>query len=311
VAPKRYWDLYDRVKIPLAKHTEAPIDGATMGLHASFELRTRANIPKIGPIDTELSKTLKHAYLACVSYIDAQLGRMVRALEEASVRNNTVIIVWGDHGWHLGNMGIWGKATDYDVATRVPLLIWTPNMPKTVRGRKTEALVELVDIFPTLCEVAGVTAPSHLEGHSFAPLLTNPDRPWKKAVFSQFPTPALREWAANPLSPAMRETFFGPLIEQVEARVQAQMKDKWDRKLFEQHVMGYAMRTDRYRLVIGKDTRHPGAEPLFVELYDHKTDPDETSNMASQKPEVVNRLMIQFRAGWRGSLLECQTKSPE
>ena len=86
-----------------------------MGLHASFELRTRAGIPKIGPLGPELSRTLKHAYLACVSYVDAQIGRMVAALEEAGVRDNTIIIVWGDHGWHLGDMGVWGKATNYEV----------------------------------------------------------------------------------------------------------------------------------------------------------------------------------------------------
>ena len=131
---------------------------------------------------------------------------MIQALEEAGVRENTIIIVWGDHGWHLGDMGIWGKATNYEIATRVPLMIWTPNM-KT-RGKATNALVELVDMYPTLCELAGLPLPKHLEGHSFAPLLDNPNQTWKKAAFSQFPNPALREWAANPLSPGMRQTFL-------------------------------------------------------------------------------------------------------
>ena len=190
----------------------------------------------------------------------------------------------------------------YEVATRVPLLIWTPDMPEQVRGKTTEALVELVDIYPTLCELAAIDPPPHVEGHSFVPLLGHPDRKWKKAVFSQFPTPALRAWAANPLSPAMRETFFGPLIEQVEARIIAQMKDRWDRDLFEKNLMGYAMRTDRYRLVVWKDVQHPEAEPVFVELYDHKTDPTETVNIAQKQPELVTRLMLQFHSGWRGSL---------
>jgi len=87
------------------------------------------------------------------------------ALEEAGVRDNTIIIVWGDHGWHLGDMGVWGKATNYEVATRVPLMIWTPDMPAGARGRTTDVLVELVDMYPTLCELARIPLPPHLEGH--------------------------------------------------------------------------------------------------------------------------------------------------
>ena len=118
-------------KIPLVTDGHAPIGGATMGLHPSFELRVRHGIPKSGPIDIELSKTLKHAYLACVSYIDAQVGKMVNALEDAGVRENTIIIFWSDHGWHLGDMGVWGKATNYEIATRIPLIIWTPDIPES------------------------------------------------------------------------------------------------------------------------------------------------------------------------------------
>jgi iduronate 2-sulfatase len=269
-APKKYWDLYDPAKIPMATETEAPANGAAMGLHASFELRTRAGIPKTGPLGAELSRTLKHAYLASTSYVDAQIGLMVAALEDAGIRDNTIIVVGGDHGWHLGDMGVWGKATNYEIATRVPLMIWTPNM-KT-RGAKTDSLVELVDIFPTLCDLAGVAKPSHLEGHSFVPLLDEPNKPWKKAAFSQYPNPALREWATNPLSQGMRETWFGPLIEEVEGRIIAQQGDKWNRELFEKHLMGYTMRTDQYRLVVWQDHRDRSAEPVYIELFDHQTD---------------------------------------
>ena len=94
VAPKKYWDMYDPAKIPIATQTEGPKGGAAMGLHASFELRTRAGIPKIGPIDGELATTLKHAYLASVSYVDAQIGMLIDALEEAGVRDDTIIIMW-------------------------------------------------------------------------------------------------------------------------------------------------------------------------------------------------------------------------
>jgi iduronate 2-sulfatase len=304
VAPKRYWDLYDPTKIPLATQAEGPENGAEMGLHASFELRVRHGIPKTGPISPQLATTLRHAYLACVSYVDAQIGRMIAALEKAGIRDNTIIIVWGDHGWHLGEMGIWGKATNYEVATRVPLIIWTPDMPDKNRGKATNALVELVDIYPTLCDVTGIAHPGHLEGSSFAPLLDDPQQSWKSAAFSLFPTPALREWAANPLSPGMRETYFGPLIKEVEARIIAQQKRRWDRDLFENHLMGYAMQTDRYRLVVWKDRRHPHDKPVFVELYDHKTDPAETINIAEREPVLVVRLLAQFDAGWKAGLPE-------
>ncbi len=299
-APKKYWDLYDPSKIPMATEVDAPENGAAMGLHASFELRTRAGIPKSGPLGPELSRILKHAYLASTSYVDAQIGLMIEALEEAGVRNNTIIVVWGDHGWHLGDMGVWGKATNYEIATRVPLMVSAPAM-KT-RGAKTDSLVELVDIFPTLCELAGLTRPDHLEGHSFATLLDKPDQPWKKAVFSQYPNPALREWAANPLSQEMRETWFGPLIKEVEERIIAQQGDKWDRDLFEKHLMGYTMRTDRYRLVVWRDHRDPKVKPIYVELFDHETDPHETKNIASAHPELVSTLSKQLDAGWKAAL---------
>lgn len=302
IAPKKYWDLYNRKDIPLAQHIEAPINGAAMGLHPSFELRARAGIPKEGAINDSLARTLKHGYLACVSYADAQIGMMIKALEEAGVRENTIIILWGDHGWHLGDMGIWGKATNYEIGTRVPLMIWTPDMLAKNRGAKTEALVELVDMYPTLCDLAGVPKPDHLEGQSFVPLLDNPKKEWKKAVFSQFPTPALREWAANPLSQGMRETYFGPLIEEVEGKIIAQQKDKWDRNLFENRLMGYGMRTNHYRLIVWKDYTKPELEPVFVELFDHINDPAETVNIADEKPELVKQLLVQFNKGWQGNL---------
>ncbi len=303
VAPKRYWDMYKPAEIPMARQVESPENGAAMGLHASFELRARHGIPKSGPIEGELARTLKHGYLASVSYVDAQIGRMIAALEEAGIRNNTIIMVWSDHGWHLGDMGIWGKATNYEIATRVPMMIWTPDMPDQNRGKSTSALVELIDMYPTLCELAGIELPDHLEGHSFAPLLEDPQQDWKTAVFSQFPNPALREWAANPLSAGMRETYFGPLIEEVETRIIEQQKKKWDRDLFENDLMGYAMRTNRYRLVVWKDRRQPEAEPLFVELYDHETDPSETHNIAQNAPKLVAKLMEQWKAGWAMAML--------
>ncbi|WP_246112399.1 sulfatase [Allorhodopirellula solitaria] len=298
-APAKYWDLYDPADIPMAEVTDAPRGGAAMGLHASFELRTRSGIPKSGPLGADLSRKLKYAYLASTSYVDAQIGKLIGALEDAGVRDDTIIVVWSDHGWHLGDMGVWGKATNYEIATRVPLMIWTPDMKS--RGAQTDALVELVDIYPTLCELAGQPLPEHLEGLSFVPLLNDPDQPWKTAAFSQYPNPALREWAANPLSPAMRETWFGPLIGKVEERIQSQQGEAWDRELFEQHLTGFTMRTARYRLVLWKDRRNMDDEPLFVELYDHENDSSETKNIADEQPELVRELIAQHSAGWEAA----------
>lgn len=297
VAPKRYWDLYKPEEIQLAKQVAGPVNGAEIGLHASFELRTRHGIPKSGPIGDDLARTLLHGYYACVSYVDAQIGKMIAALEDAGVRDNTLIIVWGDHGWHLGEMGIWGKATNYEIATRVPLIAWTPKM--SARGKSTRALVELVDIYPTLCDLAGIPQPDHLAGRSFAPLLENPELKWKESAVSQFPSPALREWAANPLSKGMRETFFGPLIKEVEERIITQQGSVWDRALFENHLMGYTLRSKTHRLVVWRDHRNPDAKPVFVELFDHENDPNETVNIADAHPRLVAELIANLNATLR------------
>lgn len=302
LAPKKYWDLYNPEDIPLATQTKGPENGAAMGLHASFELRTRSNIPNSGELSPELSRTAKHAYLASVSYIDAQIGKVMAELEAQGLRENTIIMLWSDHGWHLGDMGIWGKATNYEIATRVVMMASTPNMPKENRGKKTNALVELVDMYPTLCDLVGVPEPKHLEGHSYAPLLENPNKEWKQAAFSQYPNPALREWAANPLNQGMRETYFGPLIEEVEERIIAQQGDTWEREFFENDLMGYSMRTQNHRLVIWKDRKNPEKAPIYVELFDHKTDPTETKNIAEEQPALVKELLAQFDKGWKGNL---------
>ncbi|WP_405400988.1 sulfatase [Maribacter sp. Asnod2-G09] len=302
IAPKKYWDLYEGKDLQLTGQHEGPKNGAAMGLHASFELRARADIPNYGDIDEEQAKNLKRAYLATVSYVDAQIGKMLKALEEEGLRDNTIIMLWSDHGWHLGDMGIWGKATNYEIATRVPLIVSTPNMPAAVRGTKTDALVELVDMYPTLCDLAGVSIPATLEGQSFKPLLSDPNRKWKEAAFTQFPSPALREWAANPLSKGMRETSFGPLLEEVEEKIKLQQGDKWNRDLFENRLMGYSMRTADYRFTLWKDYTDKESEPVFFELYDHKNDPTETVNIANEKPKIVQELLAQFNKGWQGNM---------
>jgi len=162
-------------------------------------------------------------------------------------------------------------------------------------------LVELVDIYPTLCSYANIPVPNYVEGYSFKPIVNKPTKKWKTAAFSQFPTPALREWGAYPLRPAMKETFFGPLIKNVEARIIHQQKDKWNRNVFENTLMGYAMRTKDYRFIVWKDKHKPKNEPIFIELYNHKLDPSETVNIASKNPKLEKKLMLQFTKGWQGN----------
>jgi arylsulfatase A-like enzyme len=128
-----------------------------------------------------------HGYRASTSYMDAQVGRVLDELDRLGLREKTIVVFWGDHGWQLGEHGLWCKHTDFETATRAPLIMAAPQMKSA--GQRTRALVEFVDIYPTLAELAGLPPPAHLEGTSFAPLLTEPTLPWKKAAFSQFLRP--------------------------------------------------------------------------------------------------------------------------
>ncbi|MEM1062991.1 MAG: sulfatase, partial [Planctomycetota bacterium] len=286
IAPKKYWDLYDPAEIPIVTD-EFDIVAPSIARHASFELRTRGGVPNYGPIDDDLSRHLRHAYYACVSYIDAQLGKVLDELEATGFAENTVIVFWGDHGWHLGDHGIWGKATNYEVATRVPLIFAGPGVRESSR---TDRIAELVDLYPTLLELAGATPKAGLDGDSLVDTLADGAEP-DDAAFSQYPCAALREWAAMPLQPAMRESFFGPLISDIEARL-AEESPRYDRTLYENEIMGYTVRTDRYRLVLWLDRRDPTGEPYAAELYDHESDTRERSSLADDPAyaDVVTRL---------------------
>ncbi|MCM8525923.1 MAG: sulfatase [Lentisphaeraceae bacterium] len=292
-APKKYWDVYDEKDIQLAYQAKAPQGGATTGLHCSFELRTRHGIPKTGDIGPELSKTLLHAYYACASYVDAQVGKLLDSLDKEGLAENTIVVLWGDHGWHLGDMGVWGKATNYEIAARVPFMIYAPGMKS--KGKKTKALVELMDIYPTLVDLAGLKMPEHLQGKSLVPLMNDSDLEWNEPVLTQYPNPALREWAALPLSPEMRQTFFGPLIEAKESEIKAQFGSKFNKELFENNLMGYSLRTDRYRFISWMDRTNKNADPIMVELYDYKESEFEKINIADKHPELVKALLKKTR----------------
>lgn len=305
IAPKKYWDMYNEDEIPIATQVTPPKNGAAMGLSESLEVRVSAGVPKEGPFTEELQRKLRHAYYATVSYVDAQIGKMISALKDSGEYENTIIVLWSDHGFNLGEMGYWGKATNYEIATKVPFIIVNPDLKENLRGKKTDAIVELIDLYPTLNELAGLKNPNHLQGNSLVPLLEKPDQNWDKVAFSLFPTPAMREWAARPFTDPFRTTFFAPLIEKIETKIKNQMGEKWNRKKFEEFVMGYAMRTDRYRLIVWKDRRKPEAPPLYIELFDHRLDPEESVNIANDNPQKTKELLADFNKKWEKVSKNC------
>jgi iduronate 2-sulfatase len=183
VAPKRYWDLYDPAQLPLAVNPGFPDGAPPCGPVDGGEFRAYENMPAYPtPMPDAEARRLKHGYYACVSFVDAQVGRLVAELDRLGLANNTLVVFWSDHGFHLGEQAHWGKWSPYEWDTRSPLLLCGPGVPA---GVATPALIEFVDIYPTVAELAGLPAPQGLEGVSFAPLLRDPGRPWKSAVFSQ------------------------------------------------------------------------------------------------------------------------------
>lgn len=256
VSPKKYWDLYDPARIELASNPYHPKDSPDYALTNSGELRNYVGMPADGPISAETARQLKHAYYAAISYTDAQIGKVLDELERLELRKNTIIVLWGDHGWKLGEHGEWAKHSNVENDTNSTLLLSVPGMKNA--GKHTKALVEFVDVYPTLADLAGLPLPGHLEGLSCKPVLDNPNRAWKRAAFSQYP----------------RKTL-----------------------------MGYSMRTDRYRFTVWVN-RDDHSKVDFVELYDHENDPPENTNVAKvpANSALVRQLMGQWRQGWKGAL---------
>jgi len=185
-APKKYWDMYDPKEISLPPHNKPPKNvDPKISLHPSFELTTHYNWPGgRGRITDRQARNQRHAYFACVSYIDAQIGRVLDELKRLKLDRNTIVVLWGDHGWHLGEHGIFGKQTNFEAATRSPLIVKTPDMPQA--GQAADGLVETVDIYPTLADLCGLEAPNDLPGVSLKPLLEDPKRRGKDGAFSFF-----------------------------------------------------------------------------------------------------------------------------
>ena len=179
-APKKYWDLYNEDDIILPSNPFSPANAPEAAMFNWPELRAFYGIPPTGPLPDSITYNLIHGYYACVSYVDAQIGKLINALEDLDFANNTIIVLLGDHGWFLGEHGFWCKQSNFERAAHTPLIL---RVPWKNQGVKTEALVEFVDIYPTLCELVGLPQPFHLQGLSFSPLIDKPDQSWKKEIF--------------------------------------------------------------------------------------------------------------------------------
>ena len=186
-APKKYWELYNDVVIPKPEHPEPPSDVPAVALHTSVELRGYTDIPDVGPLSDTQIEHLRRGYYASISFVDAQIGFLLDELENQGLLDHTIIVLWSDHGFHLGELDLWCKTTNFELDTRVPLLVAAPGMSQA--GKRTEAIVELVDIYPTLTDLAGLPVPRAVDGVSLEPLMTRPGRAWKNVAFSQFPRP--------------------------------------------------------------------------------------------------------------------------
>lgn len=253
VAPKKYWDWYDGNKIPAAENPFQAENSPPFALTPGSEISGYDGVGKL-PVPSDTARALKHGYYASVSYMDAQVGRVLDELHRLNLDDNTIVILWGDHGWKLGEHGGWAKQTNFENDTRSTLLISVPGQKSA--GQKTNAIVEFVDIYPTLADLAGLKLPSHLQGQSAKNVIDNPSLPGKAAAFSQYP----RQFEGQPL-------------------------------------MGYTIRTDRYRLTQWFD-RRDHTKLKATELYDHSQDPQENKNVADrpENADVVKTLAAQLTA---------------
>ena len=277
-SPKSFWDLYDPGQIVLTNivnrtaYTGArTVPAGTLPFTAaSQEIGSYDDIPNVGVTNAAKARQLIHGYLAATSFMDYQLGRVMAALNASGVASNTIIVLWGDHGWHLGDHnGFWCKHSNYEQATRSPLIIRTPGMTALgTAGKACLSPVEFVDIYPTLLELAGLPTPVQpagleLQGSSLRPLLEDPAQPWKKAAFSQYARSISGSGVANA-----------------------------------GQGMGYSVRTSRYRYTewwrtltstisgpyglysLTRDVKLYST-PEHIELYDMLNDPNETVNQAT------------------------------
>jgi iduronate 2-sulfatase len=249
-APRKYWDLYDPATLPEPRIDHLPAGAPEFAGHVNGEVHQYADIPAGNPLPPETARRLRHGYHACISYVDAQVGRLLDALDRHGLTDNTVVVLWGDHGWQLGDHGLWHKHTNFELATRSPLIIAAPGVAGA--GESAAAVVEFVDVYPTLADVCGLPPAASLDGISLGPMLIDPKRSVKPVAISQYPR-GKSHGAGVPL-------------------------------------MGYSLRDDRWRLTVWREDGTDRV--VATEVYDEQNDPDETVNIAATKEgrDVVERL---------------------
>lgn len=222
VSPQAYFDLFDPEKMPLppdfAPAPQGPTGTPPDELRASLDLFTAR------PFTAAEARAAIRAYYACVTYMDAQLGRVLDEIERLGLAQNTIIVCWGDHGWHLSEKGMWAKGTTFEVAARGPLFIADPRQ-KTV-GQACRRVVQYLDMYPTLVDLCGLPRPDWLEGFSLRPLLANPDAPWDRPAFTVQP----RAW------------FLGRSIRTVRWRCTEWDEGRRGAMLFDHNIDPYEMR---------------------------------------------------------------------
>jgi iduronate 2-sulfatase len=182
-APNKYWNLYKESEITLPKNTSFPKSAPEIANHSWGELRYYKDIPKKGQVSNEVAKKLIHGYYASVSYVDAQVGKVLKELENLGLRENTVIVIVGDHGWSLMEHGLWVKHSNFEVALQVPLIISASNIPK---DKRTNSIAELVDLYPTVCELVNIPIPPHLDGESLVEALQTPSKVFKNTALARW-----------------------------------------------------------------------------------------------------------------------------
>lgn len=267
-APKRYWDRYNPDSLPMAPNPMVPEGAPGMALNTNRELRGYADFadardPADGRLSAADARRLTHGYYASISYIDAQVGRLLDQLDALGLTRNTIVVLWGDNGFKLGEHNGWAKMTNYTIDTHVPLIIRAPGQVRP--GLRLSQPVELVDVYPTLAALAGLPVPAQLQGTSAVPLLRAPERGWKGAVFSQYLRNGI--WVAKDSIP----------------------------------YMGYSMLTADWHYVAWMNwtTR----QYVAWELYDRRADPLENVNLAGrpERAALLARLEAQRVAGWRAA----------
>lgn len=184
-APQKYWDLYPPEEISLPGNYQVPENAPQASIHRFGELRTYSDVKQRGALSDEQALHLIRGYYACVSYVDAQIGKVLDELERLDLADNTIVVLWGDHGWNLGDHTLWCKHSVYESSLRIPLIIKSPSQ---ALGKQTDAIAESIDIYPTLCRLTGLPIPETVEGRSLVPLLTQPELAWPGLAFSRFRT---------------------------------------------------------------------------------------------------------------------------